>query len=86
MSPITCIIIGFSTGGPVSIVLNITISAPEIPLQLIEQLNDPGRLVIPVGDRTDQELRVMCKRNGRIDYRVATQCRFVPLRGGEGWQ
>jgi len=22
------------------------------------------------------------KRDGRIDYRVATLCRFVPLRGG----
>ena len=23
--------------------------------------------------------------DGRIESRVATQCRFVPLRGGEGW-
>jgi protein-L-isoaspartate(D-aspartate) O-methyltransferase len=66
--------------------ISVAAGAPEIPAPLLEQLNDPGRLVIPVGDRADQELRVLWKRNGRIDYRVATQCRFVPLRGGEGWQ
>ena len=26
------------------------------------------------------------KRGGRIESRVATLCRFVPLRGGEGWR
>jgi hypothetical protein len=29
---------------------------------------------------------VVSKRHGRIDYRVAVLCRFVPLRGGEGWE
>jgi len=66
--------------------ISVAAGAPEIPASLVEQLNDPGRLVIPVGDRADQELRVLWKQNGRIDYRVATQCRFVLLRGGEGWQ
>ena len=43
--------------------------------------------MIPVGDREDQELRVVCEgRQGRIDSRVVTLCRFVPLRGGEGWR
>jgi protein-L-isoaspartate(D-aspartate) O-methyltransferase len=66
--------------------ISVAAAAPEIPLSLLGQLRDPGRLVIPVGQRHDQELRVVLKRNGRIDYRVATLCRFVPLRGGEGWQ
>jgi hypothetical protein len=34
----------------------------------------------------DQELRVLTIRGGQVDYRVPTLCRFVPLRGGEGWQ
>jgi protein-L-isoaspartate(D-aspartate) O-methyltransferase len=59
--------------------------APEVPPALLEQLEDPGRLAIPVGGFDDQELRVFWKRGGRIDSRVATQCRFVPLRGGGGW-
>jgi protein-L-isoaspartate(D-aspartate) O-methyltransferase len=65
--------------------ISVAAGAPDIPMPLLSQLKDPGRLTIPVGDRADQELRVVRKLNGRIDYRVATQCRFVPLRGGEGW-
>ena len=66
--------------------ISVAAGAPDIPAALLQQLNDPGRLVIPVGERNDQELRVVWKDHGRIDYRVATLCRFVPLRGGEGWQ
>jgi len=53
---------------------------------LLAQLNDPGRLVIPVGSRDDQELRVVTKRGGRMEQRVPTLCQFVPLRGAEGWR
>jgi protein-L-isoaspartate(D-aspartate) O-methyltransferase len=66
--------------------ISVPAAAPEIPVSLLAQLRDPGRLVIPVGPRADQELRVVTKQAGRIDYRVATLCRFVPLRGGEGWR
>lgn len=66
--------------------ISVAAGAPDIPASLVEQLDDPGRLVIPVGERDDQELRVVSKKDGRIDYRVATLCRFVPLRGGEGWR
>jgi protein-L-isoaspartate(D-aspartate) O-methyltransferase len=66
--------------------ISVAAGAPEIPSILLEQLKDPGRLVIPVGDYGDQELRVVSKKHGRIDYRVAVLCRFVPLRGGEGWE
>ncbi|MGO9255932.1 MAG: protein-L-isoaspartate(D-aspartate) O-methyltransferase [Bryobacteraceae bacterium] len=66
--------------------ISVAAAAPDVPPSLLSQLRDPGRLVIPVGPRHDQELRVVTKRDGRIDYRVATLCRFVPLRGGEGWQ
>ena len=60
--------------------------APAIPAALLEQLRDPGVLAIPVGERDDQELRVVRERDGRIESRIATLCRFVPLRGGEGWR
>ena len=66
--------------------ISVAAGAPEIPAALLEQLKDPGRLVIPVGDYGDQELRVVSKRGGRIDYRVSVACRFVPLRGGKGWE
>jgi protein-L-isoaspartate(D-aspartate) O-methyltransferase len=66
--------------------ISVAAAAPEVPFSLLEQLRDPGILVIPVGPREDQELRIARKRGGRIEWRVATLCRFVPLRGGEGWR
>jgi len=65
--------------------ISVAAAAPDLPASLLDQLRDPGCAVIPVGSREDQDLRVYTKRGGCIDYRVATQCRFVPLRGGEGW-
>jgi len=65
--------------------ISVAAAAPEVPSALLEQLRDPGVLTLPVGSRDDQELRVIIKRDGRIHTRVATLCRFVPLRGGEGW-
>jgi protein-L-isoaspartate(D-aspartate) O-methyltransferase len=66
--------------------ISVAAAAPDIPEPLLAQLSDPGRLVIPVGDRLDQELRVIVKSDGVIHERVATFCRFVPLRGDGGWR
>jgi protein-L-isoaspartate(D-aspartate) O-methyltransferase len=65
--------------------VSVAAGAPEIPISLLGQLRDPGVLVIPVGRMEEQELRVVRKRAGCIDSRLSTLCRFVPLRGGEGW-
>jgi len=66
--------------------ISVAAAAPSTPPALIDQLDDPGILVIPVGDRTDQDLRVIRKEKGKITTHVATGCRFVPLVGREGWQ
>jgi protein-L-isoaspartate(D-aspartate) O-methyltransferase len=66
--------------------ISVAAGAPGVPPALVEQLADPGRLVIPVGPMEDQELLVVDKRKGRIDRHVAGYCRFVPLRGGGGWR
>jgi protein-L-isoaspartate(D-aspartate) O-methyltransferase len=65
--------------------ISVAAAAPDIPEPLLAQLADPGRLVIPVGDQCDQELRVIAKSDGVIRERVATFCRFVPLRGDGGF-
>jgi len=65
--------------------ISVAAGAPDIPAALLAQLRDPGRMVIPVGDRGDQELRVLRKAGGRVESRVSTLCRFVPLVGGGGW-
>ena len=66
--------------------ISVAAGAPEIPWQLLEQLADPGRLVIPVGSREDQDLKVVAKENGIVSTRTAGFCRFVPLRGEQGWR
>jgi protein-L-isoaspartate(D-aspartate) O-methyltransferase len=66
--------------------ISVAAAAPEVPAPLIEQLADPGRLVIPVGTREEQDLLVVLKGGGQILRRRAGGCRFVPLRGSEGWQ
>ena len=65
--------------------ISVAAAAPDVPATLLGQLRDPGRMVIPVGERGDQELLVVSKAGGRVETRVSTLCRFVLLRGGEGW-
>ncbi|HOQ43968.1 MAG TPA: protein-L-isoaspartate(D-aspartate) O-methyltransferase [Bryobacteraceae bacterium] len=60
--------------------ISVEAAAVEAPPALLEQLRDPGRMVMPVGPDWDQELLVLCKAGGRITKRVAAYCRFVPLR------
>jgi protein-L-isoaspartate(D-aspartate) O-methyltransferase len=66
--------------------ISVAAAAPLIPQHLLEQLKDPGRLVIPVGDLEDQDLMVVTKSGGQIHSRTAGAVRFVPLRGGQGWR
>ena len=66
--------------------ISVAAAAPDLPRSLLDQLKDPGRLVVPIGSLMDQELRVMTKSAGHLASRNAAFCRFVPLRGGEGWQ
>ena len=75
---------GWAEGAPYD-AISVAAGAPDVPAELLEQLKDPGRLVIPVGPLADQELRVITKRDGKLASRVASYCRFVPLRGDKGW-
>jgi protein-L-isoaspartate(D-aspartate) O-methyltransferase len=77
--------IGYPEGAPYD-AISVAAAAPEVPKPLIEQLRDPGRLVIPVGTRQDQSLLVVTRKDGELKSRVGEPCRFVPLRGNEGWR
>ncbi|MBZ5583236.1 MAG: protein-L-isoaspartate(D-aspartate) O-methyltransferase [Acidobacteriia bacterium] len=76
--------LGYPEGAPFD-AISVAAGARDIPPALLAQLQDPGRLVMPVGDYADQELRVVAKRDGQIQSRVAALCRFVPLRGEGGF-
>jgi protein-L-isoaspartate(D-aspartate) O-methyltransferase len=67
-------------------VIIVTAGGPKIPLPLLEQLADPGILVIPVGDRGVQDLRLVTKKEGEIKEKTIELVRFVNLIGDHGWE
>jgi protein-L-isoaspartate(D-aspartate) O-methyltransferase len=60
--------------------------APSIPENLIEQLEENGKIVIPVGDYFFQELNRGTKKKGKIITESFGGCQFVPLKGKQGWK
>jgi protein-L-isoaspartate(D-aspartate) O-methyltransferase len=64
----------------------VTAGSPSVPKPLIEQLNDPGVLVIPVGDDSSQLLVKITKSNGELEQKNITGVRFVKLIGEYGWK
>jgi protein-L-isoaspartate(D-aspartate) O-methyltransferase len=64
----------------------VTAGGPKVPQPLLDQLADPGRMVIPVGSsRRVQALRLVEKENGRTTTRDVGDVVFVDLVGTHGW-
>lgn len=65
----------------------VTAGAPEIPKKLLKQLAIDGRIVIPVGDKNSQTLKILDKLD-EDEFKVTEKPRFafVPLIGKEGWK
>ena len=76
---------GYAPEAPYDAIL-VAAAAPDVAMQLIEQLLEGGRLAIPVGDRESQQLRLIRKISGRPAISNLGYCRFVPLLGAHGWQ
>jgi protein-L-isoaspartate(D-aspartate) O-methyltransferase len=76
--------LGWEQAAPYDAIV-VTAAAPQIPPPLVEQLAEGGRLVIPVGPATEQELLLVRKMNGRATSQTLHYCRFVPLLGRHGW-
>ncbi len=64
----------------------VTAGGPKVPQPLLEQLADPGTLLIPVGDRGVQDLRKVTKKDGKITEKTIEYVRFVNLIGDHGWE
>jgi len=77
--------LGYPGSAPYDGIL-ITAATPKIPVPLIEQLAEGGRLVAPLGGREVQELVVREKHDGRVTESFHGGVRFVPLIGEHGWE
>ena len=63
----------------------VTAGSPEIPDELVAQLKDHGKLVIPVGSTHQQDLSLVSKRGNSYISKSICGCVFVPLIGKKGW-
>ncbi len=64
----------------------VTAGGPDIPKPLIDQLGDPGIMVIPVGKSThDQKLICVIKEQGVVRTESVVSVAFVDLIGDYGW-
>lgn len=64
----------------------ITAGAPAVPEPLLGQLADGGRMIVPVGDKSGQELIKITRRKDSYDKKSLGGCRFVDLIGAHGWK
>lgn len=60
----------------------VTAAPLGIPNELLAQLAQNGRLVIPVGAAADQELRLITRKEDQFVSRLLCNVRFVPLLKG----
>lgn len=76
--------LGWPENGPYDGII-VTAGAPKVPRLLLEQLAEGGRLVIPVGNVTNQKLLSLTLEGEGVKEKRLGDCRFVPLRGEHGW-
>lgn len=77
--------IGWPEFAPFSGII-VTAAAPDVPQPLLKQLDEGGKIVIPVGSRDIQALAVITRMGERYDRREVESFKFVPLIGKMGWE
>lgn len=77
--------LGWQKGAPYDAII-VTAGAPRVPPELLAQLAEGGRLVVPVGSRYEQVLLQVIKQKDRIVTNNLGACRFVPLIGEGAWE
>ncbi len=63
----------------------VSAASPDVPMPLVEQLADGGRMVIPIGDRSAQTLTLVERRENGVRTSTVADVRFVPLVGQFGF-
>lgn len=59
----------------------VTCSPENVPRPLVEQLKEGGRMIIPLGERYQQSLYVLTKREGELVSEALLPTLFVPMTG-----
>ncbi len=77
--------IGWPAFAPFSGII-VTAAAPDVPQPLLKQMDEGGKIVIPVGSRDIQALAVITRIGERYDRREVESFKFVPLIGKMGWE
>ena len=77
--------LGLPEFAPFDVIL-VAAAAPAVPQPLLTQLDEGGRMILPVGNTEHQELRLIEKHGDAFPTKMLEGCRFVPLVGYHGWQ
>jgi len=59
----------------------VTCSPEKVPFPLLQQLREGGLMIIPVGERYQQTLYLMRKKNGKLESERLRPTLFVPMTG-----
>lgn len=59
----------------------VTCSPEDVPRPLVEQLREGGKMIIPVGERYQQNLALITKRQGKLVRENLQATFFVPMTG-----
>ncbi len=60
----------------------VSAATSAMPPVLFAQLREGGRMIVPVGPPSAQELQLIVKVGGRPEVKILEGCRFVPLVEG----
>lgn len=72
---------GWPEAAPFDAVI-VTCAPEKIPQPLVDQLKEGGRMVIPLGDRYNQVVYLMTRKNGKMErVKALRPTLFVPMTG-----
>lgn len=77
--------LGWEENAPFDCII-VTAAAPDVPPALSGQLAEGGRMVIPVGSVTGQNLILVRKLGKKLERKHLCGCIFVKLIGEQGWK
>ena len=77
--------VGWRQYSPYDAIL-VSAGGPTIPQPLVDQLAEGGRMIVPVGGREEQVLKLVEKRGEEVRISDVAPVRFVPLFGTHGWE